>query len=285
MCPHTESETLARIDTRNSSRYWRDPRVPGLSCLLADFTTHEYAPHSHEAFVVAVTEAGGSEFKSRGQTEEAKSSALLVFNPDEPHSGRMGLSKRWRYRGLYLTAPALEAVKQALGLISTTYFSRNVFFDADLIHAFLSLHRSLDEGRDALEERELLVGSFGVLVQRHAAGHARLSLPPRDRCKADALRDLMRARYAEDLTLDDLGAAVDLTPFQLIGLFKKATGLTPHAYLTQVRLKAAIAEMKCGAPLAEAALAAGFYDQSALTKHFKRSYGITPLQWVRAAQT
>jgi len=41
--------------------------------------------------------------------------------------------------------------------------------------------------------------------------------------------------------------------------------------------------MRRGADIAESALAAGFYDQSALTNHFKRAYGITPLQWVRAA--
>ena len=93
---------------------------------------------------------------------------------------------------------------------------------------------------------------------------------------------MARERYAENLGLDEMGQAVDLTPFQLIGLFKRVTGLTPHAFLTQLRLKAAIAAMKNGAPLAEAALTAGFYDQSALTKHFKRCFGITPLQWVRA---
>jgi AraC-like DNA-binding protein len=41
--------------------------------------------------------------------------------------------------------------------------------------------------------------------------------------------------------------------------------------------------MRRGVSIAEAALAAGFYDQSALTNHFKRAYGITPLQWARAA--
>ena len=49
--------SLARVDTRNSSRYWKDAHVPGLSCLAADFTSHDYAPHSHDALVVAVTEA------------------------------------------------------------------------------------------------------------------------------------------------------------------------------------------------------------------------------------
>jgi AraC-like DNA-binding protein len=42
--------------------------------------------------------------------------------------------------------------------------------------------------------------------------------------------------------------------------------------------------MRAGVDLAEAALTAGCYDQSALTNHFKRAYGITPLQWIRAGR-
>jgi AraC-like DNA-binding protein len=257
--------------------------VAGLSCLVADFTRHDYAPHSHEALVIAVTEAGGAEFKSRGQQDEAKTSTLLVFNPDEPHSGRMGRSQRWRYRGLYLTAPAITVIQATLGVEPSPCFTRNSFDDLDLISAFLALHRALDDGRDPFEERELLVESFGALIDRHAAGPGRIAAAPHDRSKVAIVADLMWERHAEDPTLDELGTEVGLTPFQLIGLFKKTTGLTPHAYLTQIRLKAAIAGLKTGAPIADAAVAAGFYDQSALTKHFKRAYGITPLQWVRAA--
>ena len=35
--------------------------------------------------------------------------------------------------------------------------------------------------------------------------------------------------------------------------------------------------------LADVATGVGFYDQSALNKHFKRCYGITPTQFARAA--
>ena len=275
---------MARIDPHNRTRYWNDSHVAGLSCLCADFTDHEYAPHSHEALVVAVTEAGGSEFRSRGEIHEATASALLVFNPAEPHSGRMAKSRHWRYRGLYLTEPALENVASALGVDSIPYFTANVFYDADLIAAFLGLHQALQRGNDALLERDKLVGSFGELFRRHGSfGGRRIPGGPRDNHVVSRLRSLMHERYDEPLTLEDMGRLVDLTPFQLIGLFKRTVGLTPHAYLTQVRLKAAIREMRHGAPIAQAALAAGFYDQAALTTHFKRAYGITPLQWVRAA--
>ncbi len=276
---------MARIDTRNSSRYWEDPHVRGLSCLAADFTSHDYAPHSHDALVVAVTEDGGSQFKSRGSTEEASTSRLLVFNPAEPHSGSMGWSQRWRYRGLYLSQTAIDAVSHMLGIAATPYFTANVFRDEALVGSFLSLHRALDAGGDPFEDSELLVSSFGVLFARHGSGGTRIPVAPCDRDLAGRVQALMTERHAEALTLDGMGAAVGLTPFQLIGLFRRATGLTPHAYLTQVRLRAALGELRAGRPIVEAALAAGFCDQSALNRHFKRCFGITPLQWQRAARS
>jgi AraC-like DNA-binding protein len=276
-------EIVARVDPRNRTRYWNDSRVPGLSCLCADFTDHDYAPHSHEALVVAVTEAGGSEFRSRGEVHEATASALLVFNPAEPHSGRMARSRLWRYRGLYLTEPALDKVASTLGVDHVPYFTANVFSDANLIAAFLDLHQALEQGTDALLERETLVGSFGLLFRRHGSNGSKIAVAMRDDHAILRLRALMHERYCEQLTLEDMGRLVDLTPFQLIGLFKRTTGLTPHAYLTQVRLKAAIREMRHGTSIAQASLEAGFCDQAALTTHFKRAYGITPLQWVRAA--
>lgn len=51
---------MARIDPRNTTQYWWDRHLAGLSLLRADFTTHEYPPHTHDALVVAVTEQGGS---------------------------------------------------------------------------------------------------------------------------------------------------------------------------------------------------------------------------------
>ncbi|MBA4221033.1 MAG: AraC family transcriptional regulator [Methylobacterium sp.] len=274
---------MARVDRHNTTRYWNATGVDGLSCLHADFTTHDYAPHQHDAFVVAVTESGGSEFRSRGRSDEARESVLLVFNPAEPHSGRMGWSKRWRYRSLYLTQPAIDHVTAGLGIDRPAYFMRNVLGDADLIAAFARLHRSLDEGHDPLEEHELLVASFGELFTRHGDGARAIPTVSRDEAAVSIVVKRMASQHAESgLSLDEMGLWVGMTAFQLIGLFKRTIGLTPHAYLTQLRLKAAIRELKAGVPIAEAALASGFYDQSALTRHFKRSFGITPLQYQRA---
>jgi AraC-like DNA-binding protein len=196
----------------------------------------------------------------------------------------MGWSHRWLYRGLYLTQSALDDVAAGLGIARIPYFTANAFTDADLIAAFRALHYALQDSADALRDRELLVGSFGALFRRHGSDGAQLVQQGRaDRAVLGRVIELMQDRYTEALKLEELAAAAGLTQFQLIGLFNRLTGMSPHAYLTQVRLKSACRLLKRGALPADAASAAGFYDQSALNRHFKRAYGITPLQYASAA--
>jgi AraC-like DNA-binding protein len=274
---------MARRDPYNSTQYWWDRHLRGLSLLHADFTTHEYPPHTHEALVVAITEQGGSVVKSRGQVEEATPATLFVFNPAEPHAGWMGWSERWQYRSMYLTSDALDRLAEGLGLEEVPYFTCNTFGDRDLIEGFLAMHCALEEGRDVFRERELLVGTFGKLFQRHGSGRELIKQAPTDRQLLARVTERMRAEYAANLRLEDLASGVGLTTFQLIGLFKRTVGLTPHAYLTQIRLNMACRCLRHAPALAEVATAVGFYDQSALNKHFKRCYGITPLQFAKAA--
>jgi len=276
---------LAKLDPLNTSRYWHASGVPGMDMLHADFTSHAYAPHTHHSFVIAVTEVGGAEFKSRGRTGVAHPQALLVFNPGEPHSGRMGGSPRWRYRSLYLAEPGIRHLMTALGTDQPRYFESNTFCDPALITGFLELHRAFDgDGGplDALRQQELFVHSFGTLFQNHARRGQRVLPVPTDASLVAPVLELMRDAFAERLTLKQMATVADLTTFQLIGAFNRTIGLTPHAYLTQLRLRAALRLLTAGRPLIEAAVASGFYDQSALTRHFKRTFGMTPMQYVRA---
>ncbi len=173
----------------------------------------------------------------------------------------------------------------SLGIEATPYFMQNMLGDADLIARFYRLHCALETGRDELHADELAIGAFSTLFRRHGNGGGRPEPAPQSRATLGRVIELMHARYSGNLGLDELAHVAGLTKFQLIGLFKRCIGLTPHAYLVHIRLNAACRLLKRGVPLAESALGAGFCDQSALTKHFKRCYGITPHQFASAAKT
>ncbi|HEY1931649.1 MAG TPA: AraC family transcriptional regulator [Acetobacteraceae bacterium] len=276
---------MPRSDRRNASRYWSDRGLAGLSLLHADFSTHEYAPHSHDGLVIAMTEHGGAIIRSGIQTFEARPALLFVSNPAVAQAAWMGRSRRWMYRSLYLAEPALSEVRRQVGMVHQPHFVRSAIDDAELRKDFLSLHRALSDARDEFRDLELLISTFGRLFVRHGAGQGRVETVPTDRRHLHQVLELMHQEFRDSIRLMDLAKTAGLTVFQLIGLFRHATGLTPHSYLVQLRLNAARQQLKQGVSLAEAATASGFYDQSALTRHFKRSYGITPGQFAAAIRS
>lgn len=90
------------------------------------------------------------------------------------------------------------------------------------------------------------------------------------------VRDFIQANYADNVSLDDLSACSGLSPFHLLRTFRRAIGMPPHAYLRQIRVEQAKQLLAVGTPIAEAAAAAGFVDQSHLNRLFKKILGMTP---------
>jgi AraC-like DNA-binding protein len=74
-----------------------------------------------------------------------------------------------------------------------------------------------------------------------------------------------------------------LSPFYFARAFQSETGLPPHVYLENERIRRVRAFLDRGEPLGCAAVMAGYSDQSHLTRRFKRFLGITPGQYVRQA--
>jgi AraC family transcriptional regulator len=85
------------------------------------------------------------------------------------------------------------------------------------------------------------------------------------------------ARFTEHLTLEELGRAVNVSPFHLARSFRRHTGFTLHEYRVNLRLKAALERLAAGdEDVAVIARAVGFSSHSHLTATFHRAFGIPP---------
>jgi transcriptional regulator GlxA family with amidase domain len=81
----------------------------------------------------------------------------------------------------------------------------------------------------------------------------------------------LEQRFAERVTMKEAARVASLSPDHFVELFRSAVGCTPHQYLVRCRLRHArqlIASDGQRRSLAEIALAAGFFDQAHLTRHF-----------------
>ena len=272
------------MQAANRSILWSDSAAPGALLMRADFTTLEFAPHVHDELVIAVTEAGGSRFRSQGVEDHAEPETLLVFNPDEPHSGRVGDNDCWRYRALYLTLPALQDAMACLdqSVLQLPYFRDNKLCDPELARRFVAMHRAFEQGDSALAKSGALLEALAELFTRHGTPHYRSRSPGDERDIVANLIDYLAAHFSQDVTLAQLAELAGMTGFHVIRCFNRETGLSPHAYLNQLRLREARRLLATGQRPAEVALGVGFYDQSALNRHFRKAFGVTPGQYARA---
>lgn len=95
-----------------------------------------------------------------------------------------------------------------------------------------------------------------------------------------ALRHIER-HFTEALYLDDLAALAGLSVCRFVTVFRRQVGLTPHRFVCRQRVRYARTLLADGVPAAQAALEAGFFDQSHLSRHFKSVYGVTPGRYLR----
>jgi AraC-like DNA-binding protein len=77
-------------------------------------------------------------------------------------------------------------------------------------------------------------------------------------------------------SLTELAALSGVSRFQLLRGFAREVGTTPHAYLVQRRVRLVRRLLTAGRSPADAAVLAGFADQSHMTRAFVRQFGITP---------
>jgi transcriptional regulator GlxA family with amidase domain len=108
------------------------------------------------------------------------------------------------------------------------------------------------------------------------------ALPPNDEYVARALR-AMKADPARRWTVAALSRAAGLSRAPFARRFRRATGTSPLRFLTEHRLELAQA-LLAAEPLTLAAVAAavGYSSEFALSKAFKRVFGIAPAVFRRA---
>jgi AraC-like DNA-binding protein len=133
---------------------------------------------------------------------------------------------------------------------------------------------------------EALLRLVEMVVGRHAPGGRRLAERPTtaERRMVESAKELLVAEPGERHTLESIALHVGCSPYHLSRVFRRATGRTPHAYLTHLRLRESLPRvLEPGSDLAAVAFESGFSSHSHFTATFRQTFGVTPSRLRRAA--
>ncbi|HUQ80492.1 MAG TPA: AraC family transcriptional regulator [Gemmatimonadaceae bacterium] len=238
-----------------------------------------FPPHLHEDYAIAVTEGGAHRIRVGHRYYDAPAGAVVAIGPYQLHSADSASGAGWSYRMLFVGEEVMRALAGSDGPASKPpVFLRPVIVDASLARAIRRLHRHREQTAPApslaLSERTVVV--LSRLLETHG------DVRPNDGDARVAHRGVRRAReylhaHSErPISLAELAGIAALHPRYLVRVFSASVGLPPHAYLKRLRIARAQRMLTGGDPLARVAQAAGFADQSHLTREFRRYLGVTP---------
>ncbi len=253
----------------------RAPASGKIERIEAFFAGHGCDMHRHDTYAIGKTLAGVQSFRYRGGRCNSVPGGTMVLHPDEAHDGEAGTADGFQYRMLYVE-PAL--IQHILGGKPLPFIKGGLSADARLHAPTTTLLRGLDGALDPLEEDDALFDLAQALSAAAGAPQQRRNV---DYAAAERARACIHGALERSVTLDELERESGRDRWSLSRDFRLLFGTSPHRYLTMRRLDLVRALLLQGQPLAEAALRAGFTDQSHMTRHFGKTYGMPPARWLK----
>lgn len=266
-----------------------NPRASGsLSVLFAGHSQtepeHRMGPQKLDYILIHTIADGKGWFKCRDVHYDLEPGNSFVILPGEMHAYQSDKVQPWRYRWIAIRGPEAERWLAAAGIDASH----------PIVHG---------GGEEALRAIRAVNGAFakkGWTADWEAEGWLRLAFAAWARAnrpsgpaagaerrsaaavEADrAARWLQAQQSSPTVTIAQMAAELGYHRTHLTKLFKRETGMTPVAYLQQLRIERARSLLAEPLSVEEVALSVGYTDPLYFSKSFKKLTGYTPSAYRR----
>jgi AraC-like DNA-binding protein len=260
----------------STHRFLRDPRLPFVEVRDAtDARAVAYGRHSHDTVSVGLVTGGRSTYVHERGADDVEAGAVVLMNPGAMHACNPLPGSAWSYSMAYIDAgwwQRLQCDIDADRAGALREFDATSLRDPALGARVTRVCESLaDPHAGALARHE-------AVVELAMALHARTAPSRRERGSPGLARvaELLTQCCDQAFSLAQLCAVAGLSEAHLVRSFKRAYGLTPHAWLLDRRIQRSRHELRRGRPIADVAAQFGFADQAHLQRTFRRLVATTP---------
>ncbi|WP_070963961.1 AraC family transcriptional regulator [Vibrio sonorensis] len=271
------------MDKGNQFSYQASRHSRGVTLLSANMSDFTYDRHAHEEYSFGVTLKGRQDFFCRTAFHKSPPGGVMVFNPDDAHDGQSGGNENLEYLMLYVHPCELEAHFRSLGVdqMSAARVPETLIEDATLRYQLLASSGLLaNQGNVTAIDHDATLLAIAQSVVRLAGN---LQQPDGFTRRKDSLLLQAKAFIQEychqDITVDDISAAANMSKYHFIRNFRGQFGMTPHQFVLNCRVNRAKRSLELGHSSTLAAQESGFADSSHFIRRFKRMMGMTPKQY------
>jgi AraC-like DNA-binding protein len=267
-----------------TTAFWRDAVMPYVESRRACDSRACYRSHSHPTFSVGAVDAGQSCFTGAGAKASIIHAGTVVFvPPDHVHACNPLPHHAWSYQMLHLDATWVRQIHDEASACAVSGVMMDqvmISRDAEVYRRFCQLNDVLFSDSHVHVKEAELIAFVGDCTGEALAPLTSHVTPDANNDEAQQqLANVFAYLDTQDTNMTSLSVLAEiagLSRYQLIRLFRKVTGMTPHAYQLNRRVNQARAQLRGGAAMADIAYQLGFADQSHFLRVFKAHAGVTP---------
>lgn len=218
--------------------------------------------------------------------------SLFMFGPRDQHSRilyREPFDTFRLYPSTGLIAEAYEGVTGRCAPPGLQLFGYHVAEDKMLRHlvmAALAMSQHEEHGLMALDSLGLALAVHLVGVYCKANGRAtQKPATPLASWRLRRVTEYIDSRLGHDVSLAELSAVAGLSRMHFAAQFKAATGVSPHVYVVQKKVSAALTLLSDPTlSVDNVANALGFKSNTHFVRAFQRVVGMSPTRWRRTVK-
>ena len=235
---------------------------------------HSSKAHFHDEVSIALVESGVSRTEIGDETYEITGNTFLIIPPGIVHKCNPYNYNDWNFRMLYISPNWFEPAFNIRGKqIKFSYIKLNKTMFSAIINIFNNIENSIV----SIENESKLLNYISLLLDTENTNKEIPEIV--DLNQLDKTKKFLDVNYLNTITLDDLVEVSGISKYYLIRQFENSYGLSPHKYITNLRVNHSKELLKASEDFAVIAIESGFYDQSHFTKRFKEYSGVTPKKY------
>ena len=204
---------------------------------------------------------------------------MILFNPLDNHHCAPLDDSILDYRAVNIQPEVMQTIMEELFQTKQLpHFTTPLIKNCEYTQQLSSLYQAIMEQACTLEKEEALYFLMQPLMENY------MEIEKEDAPLEEPIQKLcayMEEHYADNITLQTLSELSHFSKSYLLNAFTRQTGVSCYRYLQTVRIHQAKKMLEKGLSLKDAAMAAGFSDQSHFTNFFKMFIGLTPKQYQR----
>ncbi len=229
---------------------------------------HSFGPFIRNYYLLHYVVKGKGIFTVNGKNYSISAGDGFLIHPYVSSYYKADDQAPWEYYWVGWEGPCSHEVLQNLHFTAddAVVHCENIRQVTDLFQRIFSCY---EKGQNPYE----LLGYFYLVMS-----HFMYSIERENPVVAHAV-EYIRSHYEQDITVEDVAAALSVSRSHLYRLFQTYLRQSPKQYLLNLRLNKAIGLLESSSlPVGDVAAACGFSDAAHFSHLFKQKTGRTPLQ-------